>query len=55
MRVNSLRTFWYEIFRGFDGTQYAMGSYAVRKNHVIYRTLTTKFTFKMYNFHQEVH
>jgi len=38
---------------GLDGTQYAKGWYAVRRNSVIYRTQTSIFTLKNSNFHQE--
>ena len=39
---------WYAVF--LDGTQYAKGRYAVRKNPVIYRTQTFIFTLKKVQF-----
>ena len=45
--------FYYAVFRGvLDGTQYAKGRYAVRKNPVI-SYADIDFYFKRPNFHQE--
>ena len=38
--------FWYAVFRGFlDGTQYAKGWYAVRRNYVIISYADVNFCF----------
>ena len=35
MRVTPAPVFWYAVFSFLDGTQYAKGRYAVRKNPVV--------------------